>query len=264
MATKAQQQAFLNMIVPIAQRQAKKHNNQIYASVCIAQAIQESGWGTSAKMVKANAMYGVKVGKSAWKFGTAWKGKAYKTGTHEYYNGSKTPTYIQDYFREYDNVEDATEDYFDMLCHCQRYKPALNRATPADCIRAIVAGGYATGPEYAEHIIELIKLYNLAWYDDPTNTVTTSPIIPQTKAQYKVGKVYTLQSNMYVRQTPAGSKIKFDSLTEDGKRNGYHDDEGNAILRQGTKVTCKAVRDNWIQIPSGWVCAYNNTKVYII
>lgn len=262
-ATKAQQQAFLNMIIPIAQRQAKKHNNQIYASVCIAQAIQESGWGTSAKMVNANALFGVKVGKSAWKFGTAWKGKAYKTGTHEYYNGSKSPTYIQDYFREYDNVEDATEDYFDMLCHCQRYKPALNRSNPADCIKAIVAGGYSTGPEYAENIIGIIKSHNLAWYDTNTYTPTTQAGTTA-QAGYQIGKIYTLQSDMYVRKSPAGDHIDFEELTADGQKNGFADKDGYAILKKGTKVTCREARGKWIRIPSGWVCAYNSTKVYII
>ena len=79
----AQRATFLNMIAPIAVEQAKKHGFKIFASVCIAQAIHESGWGTSTKMVRANALYGVKVGKAAYKFGTAWKGKAYKTGTTE-------------------------------------------------------------------------------------------------------------------------------------------------------------------------------------
>lgn len=80
---------------------------------------------------------------------------------------------------------------------------------------------------------------------------------------YQIGKTYTLQSDMYVRQTPNGSKLKYDSLTQDGKKNGKYDDEGNAILKKGTKVTCKSMSENWMQIPSGWVCAYNSSKVYI-
>ena len=126
---------FINMVAPIAVAQAAKHANALFPSVTIAQAAHESGWGTSAKMVKANALYGIKVGKSAWKFGTAWKGAAYKTGTTEYYDG-KNPTKIVDWFRAYDNITDATEDYMDMLCHCQRYKKALNRKTPLESLTA--------------------------------------------------------------------------------------------------------------------------------
>lgn len=172
-ATKAEVQRFINMIAPIAQRQAAKHGGQLYPSVCIAQAAQESGWGTTARMLHANALFGVKVGKSAYKFGTAWDGSAYKTGTTEYYDG-KNPTKITDWFRAYSSIEAATEDYMDMLCHCQRYKKALNCKSPEESIRAIVAGGYATGPEYAEHIITIINKQHLKQYDPGGKATTTT------------------------------------------------------------------------------------------
>lgn len=167
LATKAQIEKFIKEIAPIAIRQAQKHDNKLFPSVTIAQAAHESGWGTSAKMVKANALYGIKVGKSAYHFGSAWKGKAYKTGTTEYYDG-KNPTKIVDFFRAYDNIEDATEDYMDMLCHASRYKKALNCSTPKESITAIVNGGYATGPEYASHIMATINSHNLTQYDIPS------------------------------------------------------------------------------------------------
>ncbi len=163
MATAAQRAAFIEMMAPIAIRQAKKHDGKIFPSVCIAQAIHESGWGTSTKMVRANALFGFKVG-SGKKYGTAWKGKAYKTGTTEYYDG-KTATKITDYFRAYDSVEDATEDYMDLICTASRYKNALKRSTPKECIEGIVSGGYATGPQYAQHIMDTIRTYGLEKYD---------------------------------------------------------------------------------------------------
>lgn len=163
MSTATQRASFIEMMAPIAQRQAKKHDNAIFPSVCIAMAIHESGWGTSAKMAKANALFGFKV-MSGRKYGTAWKGKAYKTGTTEYYDG-KTATKITDWFRAYDSVEDATEDYMDLLCTLPRYKNALHRNTPQECIEAIVSGGYATGPNYAKHIMQIINTYNLEKYD---------------------------------------------------------------------------------------------------
>ena len=175
MATKAQANEFLNMIVPIAQHQAEKHDHKIFVSVCIAQAIHESGWGTSKKMRDSNALFGIKVGKSAYKFGNAWKGAAYKTGTTEYYDGVN-PTKIVDYFRSYDSVEDATEDYFDMLCTCSRYKGALNQPTPQKCIEGIIAGGYATGPSYVNAIVRLINEYKLIQYDVEGSLVKDNPI----------------------------------------------------------------------------------------
>ena len=164
MASKTQQAEFLARIIPLAQKQAAEHDYKLYASVTIAQAIHESGWGTSKKMVAANALFGIKVGSSAYKFGKAWKGAAYKTGTTEYYDG-KTATKITDYFRQYDSIEDSICDYMDMLCHSRRYSRAVNAKSPEESIRAIVAGGYATGPQYASRIIEIINSNNLKRFD---------------------------------------------------------------------------------------------------
>lgn len=164
MASQTKVKDFIEKMIPIAQRQCKAHGGKIWVSVCIAQACHESGYGTSKKMVQANALYGIKVGKSACKFGSAWKGKAYKTGTTEYYDGVN-PTKITDFFRAYDSVEDATCDYLDMLCTASRYKGALNQPTPQKCIEGIIKGGYATGPEYVKHIMQIINTYHLTNYD---------------------------------------------------------------------------------------------------
>lgn len=185
MATATQRANFIEMMAPIAQRQAKKHDNAIFPSVCIAMAIHESGWGTSAKMAKANALFGFKV-MSGRKYGTAWKGKAYKTGTTEYYDG-KTATKITDWFRAYDSVEDATEDYMDLLCTLPRYKNALHRNTPQECIDGIVAGGYATGPNYAKAIKQLINTYSLEKYDKKEEPVKEKCPYKRTSSLMKRG-----------------------------------------------------------------------------
>lgn len=268
MASKSQANAFLAMMVPIAQRQAKKHDNKIFASVCIAQAIHESGWGTSPKMKNANAVFGIKVGNSAYKFGTAWKGDSYNTKTKEYYNGSLTPTVITDIFRAYSSVEDATEDYFDMLCHCKRYKGALNQPTPEACIRGIIAGGYATGPSYVNAIINLIKQYNLTQYDKEGAIVKDVSNKTPTKPSYYLGRTYITNVNLFIRVEPEGEKMPLELITKNGKQHSYDDGYGFAILKKGTRVTCQGVAelkngDIWIKIPSGYIAAYNRGKVYV-
>lgn len=167
MATKTQVQNFIKMIAPIAVRQAKKHGNKIYASVCIAQACCESAYGTTLKMKNANAVFGIKVGKSKWHFGTAWKDKAYSTKTKECYDG-KTYVEIEDFFRAYNSIEDATEDYYDLLCTASRYKKAINAKNYKECIKAI-AIHYATAElkdhSYSKTIISIIEKNNLIQYD---------------------------------------------------------------------------------------------------
>lgn len=208
MISKDQQRAFLATIAPLCQEQAQKHGYKLYASVAIAQAIHESGWGTSKKMVAANALFGVKVGKSAYKFGNAWKGAAYKTGTTEYYDG-KTATKITDWFRQYSTVSDSIEDYMDMLCHCKRYKAALNCATPEESIKAIIAGGYATGPAYVKAIVNLINTYNLKQYDKKGQVIMVNPY-PETSKTLRRGDRGTGVKYLQWILDNKGYKLKID------------------------------------------------------
>lgn len=175
MATAAQITTFIDAIAPLAVEQAKKHGNKVFASVCIAQAAHETGFGTSKTMMKYNAPFGIKVGKSAYKFGSGWKGASYNTRTTEYYGAGAVK--INDNFRAYSSLSDAVEDYFDMLCTASRYRSALNAVDYKACIRAI-APSYATGESqnhaYSNAIINIIEKYGLAKYDGD-NVELTNP-----------------------------------------------------------------------------------------
>lgn len=166
MASKAQVEAFIKRMAPIAVRQAKKHGNKIFPSVCIAQACAESAYGTTQRMIKANAVFGIKVGKSAYHFGKAWKDLSYNSKTKEVVKGKYEE--IRDDFRAYASLEDATEDYFDLLCTASRYKKALNAKDYKACIRAI-APSYATAEQdnckYSKTIISIIEKNGLTKYD---------------------------------------------------------------------------------------------------
>lgn len=161
MATKEQVKNFIDMIAPIAQNLCRTREKWILPSVCIAQACCESAYGTSKAMVGANGLFGFKVGKGA-KYGTAWKGKSYNTKTKEYYGQYVS---IRDNFRAYDTVEEAVEDYMDLLCNLSRYNAAVCETDPKKCITAIKNGGYATSPTYINTIMSIIGRYNLTQYD---------------------------------------------------------------------------------------------------
>lgn len=161
MATKEQVNNFISMIAPIAQNLCKTREKWILPSVCIAQACCESAYGTSKAMVGANGLFGFKVGSGA-KYGAAWKGKSYNTKTKEYYGQYVS---IRDNFRAYDTVEDAVEDYMDLLCSLSRYNAAVCETDSQKCITAIKNGGYATSPTYINTIMSIISRYNLTQYD---------------------------------------------------------------------------------------------------
>ena len=235
MALNKRQAEFLARIVPIAQRQAKLHGNKLFPSVTIAQAIHESGWGTSKKMVAANALLGVKVGNSAYKFGDAWHGAAYKTGTTEFYDG-KTATKIVDWFRQYNTIEDSVCDYMDMLCHCKRYKGAVSRRTPRQSIEGIIAGGYATGPLYVDKIMELIRLYNLTQYDG----VTDSSVCPYA------------ETSGTLRRGMRGEKVKYLQWLLKYKF-GYSDLAVDGCFGPTTETNVKVFQDSHGLDPDGIV-----------
>ena len=85
-------------------------------------------------------------------------------------------------------------------------------------------------------------------------------------ADYSAGSVYTLQVDRLAVRAGAGtnySRKSYAQLTANAQENAY----SNGYLRKGTRVTCKAVKtvgsDIWMQIPSGWVAAYYDGKLYI-
>lgn len=84
---------------------------------------------------------------------------------------------------------------------------------------------------------------------------------------YAVGKTYTLQVNLNVREAPNGTIKQYSQLTDSGKRAALTKG-GNAILKKGTRVTCNNVAldgagNTWLKIPSGYVCAISGEKIYI-
>lgn len=164
MASKKEVKDFIEMIAPIAQEKVRGRVKWSLPSVCIAQCCCESAYGTALKMIRANAVLGIKVGKSKAHFGKAWKDQAYSTRTKECYDG-KTYVNITDMFRAYDSVADAIEDYYDMLSSCSRYRGCLNQADPQTCIGTIKNGGYATDPTYIKTIMSIIRTNNLTRYD---------------------------------------------------------------------------------------------------
>ncbi len=162
MATKEQVKNFIDMIAPIAQNLCKTREKWILPSVCIAQACCESAYGTSKAMSEANGLFGFKVGRGV-RYGEAWKGKSYNTKTKEFYGQYVS---IRDNFRAYDTVEEAVEDYMDLLCSLSRYNAAVCETDPQKCITAIKNGGYATSPTYINTIMSIIDRYDLTKYDD--------------------------------------------------------------------------------------------------
>ena len=129
----------------------------ILASVTMAQAILESGWGTSELATHANALFGIKADKR-------WSGKTYSIQTKEWYDG-KNPVVITDSFRAYDSWEASITDHSRFLTSSERYQRVVHAGSYQAACTELQCAGYSTDPEYAKKLMELIERYQLTQYD---------------------------------------------------------------------------------------------------
>ena len=143
------QNEFIKTIGALARNEYMSREKWILPSVCIAQAILESGWNLNAR-----TLFGI-------------KGKGFVATTSEYYNGVKKE--IQASFRLYPDVSSSVVGYYDFLTTTPRYRYCLNNSDYKNVIYHLqhTTDGlaYATDPEYMNKLIRLIETYNLTEYD---------------------------------------------------------------------------------------------------
>jgi flagellar protein FlgJ len=131
------------------------------ASVTIAQAILESGWGRSGLSTNDRNYFGIKC------FSTT-PGPihiaCHNYVTSEYVNGSYVQTTAS--FRVYASMTDSFRDHGRFLTVNSRYKPAfVYTKDPNNFVIEIAKAGYATSPTYATNLTKLMVQYNLYQYD---------------------------------------------------------------------------------------------------
>lgn len=126
---------------------------KVPTSVLLAQAARESGWG---KHVKGNAYFGIK-GKSP-------EGNSIDFSTSEVVGSQKIS--IKDTFRAYRDFAEAADDYGRFLNENPRYKKCFDYSNdPYLFVKTLAVAGYATDPDYAKKISNVIRKYELTKYD---------------------------------------------------------------------------------------------------
>ena len=155
---------FLNNVAPSAQAIAAQRG--LYASMMIAQAALESGWGTSSLSTNAYNLFGVK-----------WNGYgAYiNMPTQEFYGGAYHTVYAK--FQRYSSYAESLNAYANLIVSHFPNSTKANAssyAVAANNLRNGVYGTYATAPNYASSLINLIQQYDLTKYDTPGSTTSDS------------------------------------------------------------------------------------------
>ncbi|MBI1424880.1 MAG: hypothetical protein GC149_15645 [Gammaproteobacteria bacterium] len=139
------------------------------ASITIAQAILESGWGKH-HMGAANNYFGVKAQTVNGKvrYGNIAKGYVDKT-TKEHIKALNKDISITAHFRSYKNMSDSFLDHGMFLKNNPRYSSALasyaKTKNADDFAQGLQNAGYATDPNYANLLTSIMKKYNLYQYN---------------------------------------------------------------------------------------------------
>ena len=123
---------------------------RIPASITLAQGIYESNAGRSRLSTEANNHFGIKCHKD-------WNGETF----------SQDDETKNECFRKYNNPEESFRDHSLYLSQHDRYKPLFNLEISdyKGWANGLKTCGYATSPQYADHLIKTIENYQLYLLD---------------------------------------------------------------------------------------------------
>lgn len=141
----------------------------------LAQAALESGWGESSLAEKALNFFGIKAGSS-------WEGETVIMPTTEVIGGKSVK--IPGVFRAYDDPLASFSDYGRLLSSNPRYASVLAADDPYEAAEALERAGYATDPQYAEKLSDIIRRYDLD--EPPKKTLWNKLTDPFTSAFRKM------------------------------------------------------------------------------
>ena len=141
----------------------------VLPSITAAQAILESGWGSS-ELAKApnNNLFGIKDSED-------WNGEIVTVPTQEYVNGDYIK--INAAFRKYTSWNDSVVDHAKFFTSTEwrknNYRKVVNETDYRIAAQELKNAGYATDPSYAGKLISLIEAYKLYEWDAVSNTTNS-------------------------------------------------------------------------------------------
>ena len=221
-------QEFIAYIAPIIVKDSNQRN--FLPSPRIAQSVLESEHGTSLLATKAFNLFGLKDNNQ-------WDGKTFSKVTGEYYSSGYTEVTAD--FQAYDSWEESVY-WQGWYLQNRKFSPSSKTYVYGNLqgvrdykefCRLLKADGYATGPKYDDHLIELIEKYNLTKYD-----VQTLPVEPDNDTP--IGRLAL---------TVGHSMLANGSYTSaDGRRFG-------GVLEYDYNKSLAPIVKSWVE-KAGWVC----------
>lgn len=131
----------------------------VLPSITLGQAILESNWGKSELASKYHNLFGIKASGNQ---------KKVTLNTQEYFDEQWIT--IDGDFRVYDSWSASMDDHTQLFVNGTDWNPAqyatvLTATDYKTAAKALQTSGYATDPDYADKIINVIETYDLEQYD---------------------------------------------------------------------------------------------------
>ncbi len=172
---------FISKTSAWAQEEERQYG--VPASVALAQAILESGWGESSLTKNARNWFGIKCSSTV----SPHQNGCYAVNTTEY-DSSGTAYTTTAQFRKYDTDQNSFIDHGYFLSRLTRYAKAFSYTNNPDrFIVEVHLGGYATDPQYANKVINLMSKYNLYQYNVTAPATGASELVIRPQLQAKAG-----------------------------------------------------------------------------
>ena len=143
--------SFIRSLLPAAKKALA--GTPLQPLMVVAQAALETGWGQKVINKKDGSssfnLFGIKAD-------ARWAGEKTNVQTLEYKDGVAKKENA--FFRAYHSLEDSVKDYANFLSSDKRYAKALENAdNPAKYFESLQSAGYATDPEYAKKIVDILN-----------------------------------------------------------------------------------------------------------
>ncbi|MEU0538116.1 glucosaminidase domain-containing protein, partial [Amycolatopsis tolypomycina] len=191
---------FVNAAGPAAQRGQADYG--VPASVTVAQAIQESNWGQAAP---GNNYFGIKCSPGPGPIGTGCQNL-------ETQECCPLHTVIAS-FRTYASMEDSFRDHGLFLRQNSIYANAFNyTGDPDQFIREVHRAGYATDPNYANSIINLMVTYDLYRFN-------SGPVLAPPPGGEGTFNAWTASVEMFARDV--NGRVGHTYMGADGKHGAW-------------------------------------------
>lgn len=173
-------QEFINRIGSLAAKDMKESG--ILASITVAQACLESGYGCEELAIRANNLFGMKCVLSGNTWSSVWDGESkYTKKTKEQKSDGTVYTVLAD-FRKYPDILTSIRDHSCYLNGAmngkkKRYEGLSGERNYRKAAQLIKDGGYATDISYVDKLCGLIERWDLTRFDKEEMSMSNSSLV---------------------------------------------------------------------------------------